>query len=125
MQRQAQHESPIRHSEKFGPLKHVNVNRRHRNGQRKEAPTGSSPCRSVEEAKRAQEFEHAAHQHGGTRPGDVGRHDAHFQVLDCEVRDAADQKPKEHDGKADELSAGNAASATEFESDANSKSTEG
>jgi hypothetical protein len=113
LQRQSQHESPIRHSEQFGPLQHIDVNRCHGDRQREKAPSGSSPCGSVEEAKRAQELEQAAYKHGRARPWDVRRHDAHLQVLGCEMRDAAYQKPQEHEDSANELSAVDAAGAAE------------
>ena len=97
---QAQQQRPIGNGEQVGALQHVDVGRRHCDRQSKEADAGAAARGPPQQAGRSQQFEDAAHQHHGARPGNGGRHDAHFDVGGDEMGDASDQKPQEHERQA-------------------------
>jgi len=90
-------------------LQHVYVRGRHRERQQKQAHARGRPCPPQQQSKRTEQLADAAHPHGDARSGDIGRHDAHFQVGGSEVRDAADQEPEEHETQADALTSAHGA----------------
>ena len=66
----------------------------HRQSQHRQSPGGGAAGRRPQQAEGAHQFGPPADQRRAARPGDVGRHDAHFCFGENEVCDAAYEEPQ-------------------------------
>ena len=98
LNRQPCEQCPVRNRrEQVRPLQHVEMRRRHRDGEQEQPAPGPTPRGLPHQPGSAEQFEHTADQHGHARPWHPGRDDAHLGIGKNEMRDATHEKPEKHE----------------------------
>ena len=106
LNRQPQPQHPDRHWKQFRPLQHVDVSRRDRKSQQEQSDAGGSARRRPQQPQGTQQLERSTDEHRRSGPRDVRRNDAHLGAGRREMRDAANEEPKENEPDADALCPG-------------------